>query len=202
MDTNISLERYYFIKLVEAFNYIPATGQQPLHVSEWWHPVRDTLAVIADRAIELEQQKGPNPFPNKEIILLELIAMAGNKDKNRAIYDIVTKINTLAFEAIYARLNKEIGNEKNEAKLKKLITEKERIEYIESWNKNHATPTDGSECGIVTAPDICLPKWYTDIYTNERCSYLRSYPIFEPIKDKPQVIHETKQSKKSSCFLF
>ncbi len=184
MNTNSCVKKAYFEKLLNAYNMIPAYhARVPLKPSETYYPVRDTLGIIADRAIQLEQQAGTNPLPKKEILLLELKAIAGNKDKNKAIYDITKKIHELGIEAIYAHLDKEIHkleSEDKEDEAQKLKKEKKYVDSVDQWIKEHSTSIDGSKCGIIGAPEVCLPKWYREIYNHERCSYLEMWSTFEP----------------------
>lgn len=176
----------YFVKLANVYNMIPADkARVDLEPNEIWYPIRDTLAMIADRSIRLEQQAGSNTLPNKEILLLELTTLAGNKDKKQAVYDMARKIFYLAIEAIKVILDKETPraeSENNESELEEFQNERYKIAYsLESWKK--ITPANIKNCIIITPHDICLPKWYTELYTNQRHMGVLMPQFFEPNED-------------------
>lgn len=206
MDTS-RLAIDYFYKLVDAYNLIPARlAKVSLNPTDTWYPIRDTLAVIAERAIQLEQQAGPDPLPQKEILLLELTALAGNQDKRQAVYDVTKKIHKLALEAINAILEKEIPRaerEQNYSDLEKLNLVKQRIPFYESWWKD-VTPENAKDCAIITPPEIGLPAWYTEVYTNQQHEGVLMPYFFNPDEDDiPSSLDITpaKKTKKNECCL-
>lgn len=182
---NVDMEKDYFERLANAYNLIPAKGARvPLYNSIYHFSERDTLALIAKRMIQFEQGRpSATLYPLKEELIVEIVLLCSNNDKNKAIYDVTKRIEELAMEAIRADFDKDIESEKDE---KRLGIKKRYRAYIEDNHQkfeSRRTPANGFMCRIIGSPADYLPAWYREAYDAPRTFNNTYVPNFTATQD-------------------